>query len=123
MDPKVLLVEDEPDLREALEEYLEACGFEVKTVESAHAAFEAAAAALPHIVMADLSLPDQRGDIFLEAFHRLYPAVLLYVHSGANFYPGPALLACGVTEDHVFTKPADLGEMAQRLHTHYQQSL
>lgn len=117
------MVEDEPDLREALEEYLEACGFDVETVESAHDAFEAAATTLPHIVMADLSLPDEKGDVFLEAFHRLHPGVLLYVHSGANFTPGPTLTACGVTEDHVFTKPADLGEMAQRLHAHYQQSL
>lgn len=123
MEPTLLLVEDEPDLREALEEYLKACGFAVTTAGSARQAYALAADTPPHIVMADLSLPDERGDAFLVGFHNLYPQALLYVHSGSNFTPGPALVACGVSKAHVFTKPANLGEMAQRLHSHFQQSL
>jgi DNA-binding response OmpR family regulator len=114
--PTILLIEDEPDLREALGEYLDACGFAVTAVGCAAEALVAARTAPPALVVCDLSLPDDRGDRFLESFHELFPRSLLYVHSGdSTFSPSAALRACGLTQDHVFAKPADLGEMVARL--------
>jgi len=112
----LLLVEDEPDLREALGEYFDACGFDVTAVGTAGEAFAAAIRAEPRILVTDLSLPDRRGDLFLEEFHGSHPAVLLYVHSGdSTFAPTPALRACGLSSDHVFAKPADLADLVHRL--------
>ena len=120
MDPTavpLLLVEDEPDLREALEEYLDACGFSVQAVPTAAGALASARGRPPRILLTDLSLPDRRGDSFLEEFHRDFPDCLLYVHSGdSSFTPPPSLVACGLTQDHVLAKPADLGEMVARFH-------
>lgn len=113
----LLLVEDEPDLREALGEYLDACGFAVTAVGTAREALTAAEGHEPRILITDLSLPDRRGDQFLEEFHGAHPGVLLYVHSGdANFTPSRGLQACGVSEDHVFSKPTDLAVLVTALH-------
>ena len=108
----LLLVEDEPDLREALSEYLEACGFSVRAAGTATEALVTARANPPRILLTDLSLPDRRGDSFIAEFHRDHPRCLLYVHSGdSSFVPPPALIACGLTPAHVLSKPADLGTM------------
>ena len=90
----LLLVEDEPDLREALGEYFDACGFSVLEAGSAKEAYAVAATREPQIVLSDLSLPDCRGDAFLGEFHSRYPKCLLYVHSGdSSFVPSPTLKA------------------------------
>ena len=117
-DPvSLLLVEDEPDLKEALEEYLGACGFSVTSAETAKEAFLSAEVTPPRIVLSDLSLPDARGDAFLAEFHQRHPGCLLYVHSGdSSFVPSPGLRAAGLTDDHVFAKPADLSLMVVKLH-------
>jgi DNA-binding response OmpR family regulator len=114
----MLLVEDEPDLREALGEYFEACGFAVTSVATAAEALTAAVRLKPSLLLTDLSLPDRRGDSFLAEFHLAFPACLLYVHSGdSSFVPTPELVACGLTRDHVMSKPADLGEMVAKFRT------
>lgn len=111
----LLLVEDEPDLREALSEYLEACGFAVTGVATAGEALRSAASQPPAIVLSDLSLPDRRGDLFLEEFHSRWPEVLLYIHSGdSSFVPSGPLMASGLTPGRVFSKPCDLSSMVAR---------
>ncbi|HTH13199.1 MAG TPA: response regulator [Spirochaetia bacterium] len=111
----LLLVEDEPDLKEALGEYLEVCGFAVAAAETAEEAFRLAKETPPQVVLSDLSLPDARGDDFLQEFHRAYPSCLLYVHSGdSSFVPSAGLRAAGLTPDHVFPKPSDLGSMVTK---------
>lgn len=112
----LLLVEDEPDLREALGEYFEACGFQVTAVATAREAFLSAGALEPRILLTDLTLPDRRGDSFLEEFHGRWPRCLLYIHSGdSSFVPPASLQACGLLPSHVFFKPADLAGMVTRL--------
>lgn len=114
----LLLVEDEPDLREALGEYLGACGFEVIFAGSAAEALSAAAHHPPRLILSDLSLPDRRGEVFLEEFHRQHPECQLYVHSGdSSFVPPPSLRACGLSQDHVFFKPTDLSGLVKKLHS------
>ena len=115
---RLLLVEDEPDLRDALTEYFEACHFQVTGVSTAAEALEAAQKETPHILLSDLSLPDQRGDLFLQEFHGVHPRCLLYIHSGdSSFLPSAELQDCGLTLDHVFCKPADLAQLVRKLRT------
>jgi DNA-binding response OmpR family regulator len=112
----LLLVEDEPDLRDALAEYLEASGFAVLVAGNAEEAYRAAQDHLPAGVLCDLSLPDARGDVFLEQFHTKYPACVLFVHSGdSSFVPSPQLKAVGLVPEHVFSKPADLSLLTKCL--------
>jgi DNA-binding NtrC family response regulator len=117
MEPLLLLlVEDEPDLRDALGEYLEACGFTVLQAGTAGEALRIAERRPPAAILTDLSLPDCPGDSFLESFHGQHPKCLLYVHSGdSSFVPSPLLQAMGLPPSHVFSKPADLALMAAQI--------
>ena len=115
-NPVLLLVEDETALREALGEFLEASGFTVLSAETAEQARQIAKLQPPDAVLTDLSLPDLKGDVFLEIFHQEHPHCLLFVHSGdGSFVPSPALQAMGLTPHSVFFKPTDLGKMASQI--------
>jgi len=112
----LILVEDEPDLRDALQEYFEAYDFLVLSAGSAEEALTVSRGKSPDVVLTDLSLPDNRGDSFLEAFHDEHPNCLLYVHSGdSTFVPSGHLQAMGLLPSHVFSKPADLGLMTAQI--------
>jgi DNA-binding response OmpR family regulator len=76
---KVLVVDDEPMVRDVLARYLEADGFEVATATDGPEALEVASATSPDLVLLDLMLPGLDG---LEVMRRLRertdtPVVLL----------------------------------------------
>ncbi len=59
--PRVLIIEDEPDLVRLLEYNLQNAGFETRAVGRAGEALKAVAAENPDIVLLDLMLPDGPG--------------------------------------------------------------
>lgn len=77
---RVLIVEDNEDLRNATSDLLEKQGAEVTAVGSAAAALEALDRSKPHVLLSDLSIPGGSGDELLrEAMAReaTLPAVAL----------------------------------------------
>lgn len=71
-DPLVLVVEEEPMVREVLARYLERDGFRVDAVGDFEQAIEAFSTARPDLVVLDLMLPRVDG---FEVFRRLrFPA-------------------------------------------------
>lgn len=81
----VLLIDDDPDGRDAVQRILEARGAVVVACASAREAFEACETCIPSIVVCDLSMPDIDGLAFLTEFRlreqqlgiRSVPAVAL----------------------------------------------
>jgi DNA-binding response OmpR family regulator len=67
-DPLVLVVDDEPMVREVLARYLERDGFRVDAVEDGEQAIEAFSTTRPDLVLLDLMLPRVDG---FEVFRRL----------------------------------------------------
>ena len=65
---RVLVVDDEPMVREVLQRYLELEGFEVTTAEDGEAALASFVDDRPHLVLLDLMLPRIDG---LEVFRRM----------------------------------------------------
>src|SRR5512138_3772965 len=61
LDRKVLIVEDEPDLRELLTYNLSAAGFTVQAVENGTDGLSAVQKFAPDVVLLDLMLPDIPG--------------------------------------------------------------
>lgn len=58
---RILLVDDDPDVREMLSEYLGNHGFDVTGVDGGARMREALSRSLPHVVLLDLRLPGEDG--------------------------------------------------------------
>ena len=61
MDKRILIVDDDPELRALLRDYLGGNGFEVDLAEDGAAMRKAMAAAAPDLVILDLMLPGEDG--------------------------------------------------------------
>lgn len=66
MAAKLLLVDDEPGLREAVAAYLEDNGFEVTAVASGQAALDHLQSHVPDLIITDIMMPQMDGYAFLE---------------------------------------------------------
>src|SRR5215472_1898293 len=67
---RVVLIEDEPDLREILQYNLTQAGHRVQTAPTAEAGLRLARETLPDIVLLDLMLPDRPGTTVCTALKR-----------------------------------------------------
>jgi two-component system, cell cycle response regulator DivK len=104
--PRVLLVDDYPDVRELFREYLEYCGFDVVEAVNGQEALQRAFEAAPDIILMDLSLPVIDGweaTRRLKADHRTagIPIVVLTSHALANASESARRVGC----DAFLTKP------------------
>jgi two-component system phosphate regulon response regulator PhoB len=61
MAERILVVDDEPDLRELVQFGLEQVGYEVETASTGHEALDRLRRATPDLVVLDLMLPDLSG--------------------------------------------------------------
>lgn len=61
MKKRVLIIEDEADIREAMEDYLEQSGYHVLTASDGLTGLKTALAEHPDIILLDLMLPAMHG--------------------------------------------------------------
>ena len=61
LTPRLLLVDDEPGLRTAVQAYLEDEGFDVTTAEDGEEGFSKAQQMLPDVVISDVMMPRLDG--------------------------------------------------------------
>jgi DNA-binding NarL/FixJ family response regulator len=66
MPGQLVLVDDEPGLREAVQAYLEDSGFEVQTASNARDGWELVQKVLPDLVITDVMMPQVNGYEFLK---------------------------------------------------------
>ncbi len=118
MTLRVLVVDDEPLVAEAVRAFLEDEGMRVQTADSAEAALEAvrAGGAFDACIM-DLRLPGMNGDKAAQALRSLCPGLLFVFHTASTDRTVPAQLAAiGIGEPHLFKKPlADMMPLAETL--------
>ena len=110
---RVLIVEDEPQMRRALDLNLSARGYEVQAVEDGTAALNAFAAAPPDVMVLDLGLPDLDGLEVIRAVRRTstVPILVLSARVGSN----DKVTALDLGADDYVTKPFDMFELLARL--------
>lgn len=76
MTPPILIVEDDPDLREALVDTLELSGYSTHAAADAEAALEwMAASGLPGLVLSDVQMPGMDGHALLRNLKLRWPEV------------------------------------------------
>jgi two-component system KDP operon response regulator KdpE len=111
--PRVLVVDDEPQIRRSLRVALRANGYEVEEAATGEAALEQAATRPPALVILDLSLPDLDG---VEVCRRLrewtqLPVIVL----SANGDDEAKVRALDEGADDYVTKPFSVPELLARM--------
>lgn len=111
---RVLVVDDDDGVREAVRDYLMDCGAEVVSVRSAQTALLVLPESRPDVLISDISMPEHDGVWLIRAVRALpperggdVPAIAMSGRVGSE----EALLAAGFTE--VRGKPPDMVELAQ----------
>jgi DNA-binding NtrC family response regulator len=113
-DPRVLIVDDEPRMRELLSRAVGGWGFDVTTAKSGEEALRLAAEHPPHIALLDLDLPGIGG---LETFKKLrdrQPDLQGIVLTGFGSLEA-ARQAIHLDVVEFLTKPAPLGDLEHAL--------
>jgi len=112
-NPRILIVEDEPALRRALEINLRARGYAVATASTGHEALAEAARRPPDAVLLDLGLPDADGtEVIRDLRERsAAPVIVLSGRTGS----GDKIGALDAGADDYVTKPFSMEELLARL--------
>ncbi len=113
----VILVEDDPDLREAIADYLRLADFTVTAVESGMAFYREMAVAEFDLAVIDLNLPDTDGTAIADFLsQRTNMGIIIVTGRGM---PADRLRGFEVGADLYFVKPVDCEELvaaARNLH-------
>jgi two-component system KDP operon response regulator KdpE len=110
---KVLVVDDEPQIRRALRTSLEAHGYTVETVGTGDEGVVAAAGQHPELILLDLGLPDMDGTEVItrvRAFSEV-PIIVLSVRESQS----DKVAALDAGADDYVTKPFGIDELLARL--------
>jgi two-component system KDP operon response regulator KdpE len=110
---RVLVVDDEPQIRRALAINLRARGYDVELAEDGRAALDLAARCHPDVVVLDLGLPELDGvDVIkgLRGWSRV-PIIVLSVRDAE----GDKVAALDAGADDYVTKPFGMDELLARL--------
>jgi len=109
---RLLVVDDEPAIRELFQSALSAEGYEVGVAKDGFAALAQMRGALPDLILTDLKMPNMSGFEFLSIVHRRFPQIPIIAMSG-EFEPPVATL--GVLTDAFLSKPFRFGELLAKV--------
>jgi CheY-like chemotaxis protein len=116
---EILIIDDEPDVRESVGQVLEAAGYTVRTAVDGLAGVEACRQRRPNLVITDLIMPRSHGFDAISLIRREYPDLrIIAISGGGNFWPAEyqgeavstnAYLAAALKfgADAILTKPFD----------------
>ncbi len=109
---RILVVDDEPQIRRALRTSLEAHGYEVRTAGTGEEAIVASAEEAPDLIVLDLGLPDLDGAAVIARVRSFsdVPVIVLSVRDRQADKVG----ALDAGADDYVTKPFDMGELLAR---------
>jgi CheY-like chemotaxis protein len=104
---RLLVVDDEDNVREIIEEYFTSLGYEVEIARDGAEALRRAAAVRPDVVLLDINMPGVTGDEALNRLHAIDPTVpIIMLTANADEDVARDLLRRGAM-DYV-TKPFEL---------------
>lgn len=113
--PRVLVVDDEPQILRFLRPALTAAGYDVLTAETATAGLKAAATSAPDLIVLDLGLPDLDGKAVLEQL-RAWTSTPVIVLT-ARDRESEKIAALDLGADDYVAKPFGIGELLARMRT------
>ena len=113
--PRVLVVDDEPQIQRFLSVALSAAGYETLVAATGAEAMRAAATGAPDLILLDLGLPDRDGKDVLKDIRQFsnVPVIVL----SARDREAEKIEALDLGADDYVQKPFGIGELAARLRT------
>ncbi len=110
--PRILVVEDDPSLRQVLEIFLNQMGCEVLTEADGKRALDLVRtlSTPPDMILTDLSLPGLDGLELLEAVRVIYPQLPLVLLTG---FQSEMVHSRAIAPDAILEKPLQLSDLKQ----------
>jgi CheY-like chemotaxis protein len=112
--PRVLVIDDEWDVRDTIADALSFAGYEVQTASSGHAGLELLGRNPFDLVLCDMRMPEMDGKQFYETVQRDHPRVLkrlVFITAQAqSFEYGAFLREAGIP---VLEKPITLRQLRE----------
>ncbi|RUW98525.1 response regulator transcription factor [Mesorhizobium sp. M8A.F.Ca.ET.023.01.1.1] len=110
---RIVIVEDEPDLRDAVAEYLGAAGYDVATAETAAAARSLIETQPFHLAILDIAMPGEDGLSLGRWLRSKMPIGIIYATAAGTALDRIVGLELGA-DDYV-TKPFGMNELVARI--------
>ncbi|RWP63983.1 MAG: response regulator transcription factor [Mesorhizobium sp.] len=110
---RIVVVEDEPDLRDAVAEYLDASGYDVATAESASAARTLLETQSFHLAILDIAMPGEDGLSLGRWMRSKTPIGIIYATAAGTALDRIVGLELGA--DDYIVKPYELREVLARV--------
>src|SRR5690242_18910127 len=86
--PSVLVIDDEPDVRDSIRQVLNRVGFDVTTADNGEAGIQAFYHQPPDVVIVDIIMPQKNGVEVIRKIRKTYPgARIVAITGGGNFGP------------------------------------
>ena len=113
MNANILVVDDEPQIRRALQIALRAAGYTVAVANDGRSALDMAAIDTPDVLILDLGLPDMDGADVIRAMREWseMPIIVLSAREGEN----EKVRALELGADDYLTKPFGMRELLARI--------
>ena len=114
--PKILIADDQPDLREMIRLSLSLSGYHVLTAPDGHVALEVAAGFGPDLIIVDARMPGPSGPALCARLHDLaatHGAPILLISGMADCAEIQAALEAGARE--YLRKPFELNHLLDRV--------
>jgi CheY-like chemotaxis protein len=116
---QVLVVDDDPSLRDCVARLLESAGYDVASAEDGFGALLQLRNTLPDVIISDLNMPGMSGAELLSVVRRRFPQILTMAMSGA--YSDSDELPSDVIADGYYPKGENpeilFGTLAQLFYT------
>ena len=80
--PDILVIEDDPIMREALADWLQGAGYRVRTVPDGSAGLALVTAAPPRLVITDIHMPGTNGAAVISELKLRHPHIAVIAISG-----------------------------------------
>ena len=107
MSIKLLIIDDEQNIRETLRDYFEDIGWDVKLFACGEDALEHIAEESPEYIIVDGRLPGMTGIDFIRKATSIRSGIKYVIYTGLfDFSIGDDLRAIGITEKSIVMKPA-----------------
>jgi len=84
---RILVVDDDPDIRDVISEFLSLDGYELWMASTAREAFRILEQQAIDLVLTDLVMPDDEGIAMIREIRSRFPGVRTVAMSGARFGP------------------------------------